>query len=93
MPTITANDADGSDDEDWYDDDAPDDDEPIDCPECGAEMHGYIDKCPKCGYWLTDSDRRELRPGVRRPAWQRATAAILIIGFLLLLILAGWTVF
>jgi hypothetical protein len=84
-----------SNDEDWYDDDATDDnnDESVDCPECGREISGYLDKCASCGYWLTAADRRRLRPGESRPVWQRLTAAILIAGFLLFLILAGITLF
>ena len=82
------------DDEDWYDDeDQLDDEEAVACPECGAAVSSYIDKCAKCGYWLTDADRRKLRPGVQRPAWQLWTAAILIAGFVVFLLLAGLTIF
>jgi hypothetical protein len=82
--------------EDWSDggyEDAPDDDEPTACPECGAAMSGHTDKCPRCGYWVTDEDRRVLRPGSKRPTWQRAVAALFILGFLLLLLLAGISLF
>jgi hypothetical protein len=81
-------------DEDWYDDeDDLDDDDPVACPECGTAISSYSDKCPKCGYWLADADRRALRRGERRPLWQRVVAAILIIGFLGFLLLAGLTIF
>jgi hypothetical protein len=92
MPAINTDDFDDADDEDWYEDDS-DDGEPIDCPECGAELWEFVDKCAKCGYWLSEADRRKLRRGEERPAWQRATAAILIAGFILCLILAGLTIF
>jgi ribosomal protein S27AE len=83
------------DDEDWYDDDQDDldDGESVECPECGTAMSEFLDKCPKCGYWLLDADRRALRPGTLRPLWQRAVAVLLIAGFLFLLLLAGWTIF
>ena len=50
---------DDDDDEDWYDDDdEPDDDEPAPCPECGEPVYAITDKCPACGYWLSEADRR-----------------------------------
>jgi hypothetical protein len=81
--------------EDWSDDGNFDDEDEtlIDCPECGAAMSDDIDKCPKCGYWLSAADRRQLRRGESRPAWQKAIATLLIAAFILCLILAGLTVF
>jgi hypothetical protein len=81
--------------EDWSDDDdgSPEEDESIACPECGATISGYLDKCAQCGYWLTEADRRALRPGVDRPRWQKAVVACIILAFLLCLLLAGITIF
>jgi hypothetical protein len=80
-------------DDDDDDDDSPEDDESVACPECGATISGYLDKCTQCGYWVTDADRRALRPGEMRPLWARAMAAVLIVAFLLCLLLAGMTIF
>jgi hypothetical protein len=99
---MTSRDWDDDEDSDWSGEDWSDGDDgdfnednetPIDCPECGEQMHDYVDKCSKCGYWLTAADRRKLRPSKRRPAWQKSTASILIAAFILCLILAGLTIF
>jgi hypothetical protein len=82
--------------EDWSDDaddDEPDEDEPVNCPECGGPISSFSDKCSKCGYWLTDADRRGLRPSESLPAWQKFTAAIIILAFLVCLLVAGLTIF
>jgi uncharacterized paraquat-inducible protein A len=72
-------------DEDWADDD----DEVALCPECGGPIHGLTDKCPRCGYWLTETDQRSLRPGLSKPLWLRITAAILLLAFLFTLLAIG----
>ena len=69
------------DDEDWYDDD----DEPDDVetgPLSGVRRPGPLlspDKCPACGYWLSDADRRVMWTGVDNPVWIKVTAAIVLI--------------
>jgi len=84
-------------DEDWSDDDGDDndddDDEAVACPECGRFIHSVSDKCPACGYWLTDADNRSLGRGESRPTWQRATAGIMLLVFIICLILAGMMIF
>ena len=73
---------DPEDDEDWYDDDddAPDD-EAARCPECGADVPIVADKCPACGYWLSEADRRAMWTG--KPLWLRLTAIVVLVAFLL----------
>jgi hypothetical protein len=92
----TARDGDSDDDdvdwsgEDWSDDgedDAEDDAAP--CPECGADMSTLIDRCPHCGYWVTEADQRRHWPGARWPMWQRATAVIILLVVILTLLIAG----
>ena len=36
------------------------DDDVTDCPECGAEIYIIADRCPKCGHWFVDKDRRAM---------------------------------
>jgi len=73
-------------DEDWYDDgsEVGDGDESTLCPECGAEVPGVNDKCPACGYWLTDADRLARSP--EKPLWLRVTAVVVLVTFLLSLL-------
>ncbi len=83
-------------DEDWSDD--PDDDEldageSVSCPECGQPISELIDKCPSCGYWLTEGDRRRLGRSESRPRWQKITAAVFVVAFVLILLLAGIRLF
>ncbi len=75
---------DPDDDEDWYDADGDEADEPEfgQCPECGRPVHSVSDKCPACGYWLSDADRRAMWAGASRPAWQKITALVLLAVFL-----------
>lgn len=44
-----------------YDDDDSDQDEVVECPECGAEVFVIADRCPKCGHWFLQEDRRAMR--------------------------------
>lgn len=69
-------------DEEWHDDDDAADAETNPCPECGAPVSEYSDKCPACGYWLSEADRRALGTGASRPAWQKITALVLLAVFL-----------
>jgi hypothetical protein len=81
---------DDSDDEDWYDDDdAPDEDEVGRCPECGDSVHSIADRCPACGYWLSDADRRAIWIGESKPVWLRVAAIIVLIAFLASLLACG----
>ena len=85
-------------DEDWYDDDSLDDDEPDEeeaarCPECGGPVHSIADRCPACGYWLSEADRGAMWAGMSKPTWLRATAVIVLIAFLATLLAAGFTLF
>ena len=82
------------DDEDWYDDDdEPDEEEAARCPECGELIHIITDKCPACGYWLSESDQRAMWAGEAQPAWLRFTAIIVLIAFLVSILAAGLAVF
>jgi hypothetical protein len=83
-----------SDEDSWADDDdeLDDEDESASCPECGGTIHGVTDKCPSCGYWLTDADRREMRPGEKQ-LWLRVTAVIVLAAFLFTLLAVGFTLF
>ena len=40
-------------------------DDVTDCPECGAEIYVIAERCPKCGHWFVESDRREMRANRR----------------------------
>ena len=78
------------DDEDWYDDDdAPDDGDPVPCPECGKPVYDFLDRCPTCGYWLSEADVRARRAGMSRPSWLRTTAIVVLIVMLLSLLAGG----
>jgi len=71
-------------DEDWYDDDSElDDVEAARCPECGSAVHSVSDKCPACGYWLSETDRRAMWSGMAKPTWVKATALLVLVAFLL----------
>jgi uncharacterized paraquat-inducible protein A len=69
------------DDEDWHDDS---EDEPtVPCPECGEPVLEIADRCPACGYWLTESDRQRLSRHAALPAWVKLTAAVLLLVMLI----------
>lgn len=72
--------------EDWYDED----DQPVElndesavCPECGGLVYQFTNKCPACGYWITDADRRRLWNGESKPKWVLITATIILVMMLL----------
>ena len=72
-------------DEDWYDDEDADDqfdEEPaVRCPECGGSVYSATDKCPACGYWLSEADRRG-QPGASKPRWIQLTAGLILLALL-----------
>jgi hypothetical protein len=88
-------DEDWNDDEDWQDDgeEEPDEEAAAACPECGGPVHSMTEKCPACGYWLSDADREAMWRGTSRPRWQKATAVVIIAAFVITLLLLGWTLF
>jgi hypothetical protein len=75
-------DADDDWDEDRHDNAAGDDEldavDAAECPECGAPVERIADRCPACGRWLTDGDRRAMWPSERKSAWLVATAWLLL---------------
>ena len=77
------------DDEEWHEEDAESDDEGAACPECGGPIHTVTDKCPNCGYWLSEADRRAMWSGMEKPTWIKATAVIVLITIVLGLLSAG----
>jgi predicted amidophosphoribosyltransferase len=73
---------DPDDDEDWYDDeDEFDAGETAHCPECGTSVHSISDKCPACGYWLSETDRRDSGFAESRPMWLKVTAVVVLAAF------------
>jgi hypothetical protein len=81
------------DDEDWTDEEEPDDSESVPCPECGATIHSVLDKCPKCGYWLTAEDRRNMWAGARKPTWLMITAWVILAVFVIPIIAIVMAIF
>jgi hypothetical protein len=83
--------------EDWSDDeddeDEPETDEFARCPECGGPVSSVTDKCPSCGYWFLDADRRAMWTGERKPLWLRMTAWVVLAGLLFGLLVAGFVAF
>jgi hypothetical protein len=79
------------DDEEWYEEDDEDEDAREEfagqCPACSGPIYILADKCPACGYWLSDSDRRSMWTSESQPPWIRVTSVlvltILLIGSLL----------
>jgi hypothetical protein len=73
------------DEEDWsYDEEGePDDLDSAPCPECGATIDSVLDKCPKCGYWLTAEDRQIMWAGARKPTWLMITAWVILAVFVI----------
>jgi hypothetical protein len=48
--------------------DSGDDDDVTDCPECGAEIYIIAQRCPKCGHWFVEEDRRKMSARRRNEA-------------------------
>jgi hypothetical protein len=69
------------DDEDWYDegDEDPDEVEVGRCPECRGPVYDLTDRCPACGYWLSEADLRAMWPGASKPKWVLITAGIILV--------------
>ncbi len=55
--------------------DDSDGDDVTDCPECGAEIYIIADRCPKCGHWFVEEDRRQMVAGRRNDASQSELSA------------------
>jgi hypothetical protein len=43
-------------------------DDVTDCPECGAEIYIIASRCPKCGHWFVEEDRRAMQAHRRNEA-------------------------
>jgi len=41
------------------------------------------DKCPACGYWLSEADRRAMWSGLEKPLWLKVTAIVVLVALLL----------
>lgn len=48
--------------------DAGDDDDVTNCPECSAEIYAIATRCPKCGHWFVEEDRRRMQSNRRSQA-------------------------
>ncbi len=84
---------DPDDDEDWYDEDEDQLEEiAAQCPECGGPVYMVTHKCPACGYWLAEADRRSMWRSESKPKWIKLTAAVVLIVLLVTLLIVG-TVF
>ena len=58
-----------------------DDDNLVTCAECSAEVYADSDRCPKCGYWIVDSEVTR-KVDLRRPYRNtKIIAAILLLLF------------
>ncbi len=71
------------DDEDWYDEEVAgdefDDTEEIGrCPECRGPVYEFTNKCPACGYYLTESDQRRLWSSHSKPKWVLITTVVIL---------------
>ena len=88
-------DDDWQDDEDWSDDavedldDEPDEQEAARCPECGAPVHIVTDKCPACGYWLSEADRQAMGSDSSISGRLKLATRILLVVLLIFLLLGG----
>jgi|tagenome__1003787_1003787.scaffolds.fasta_scaffold20749344_2 hypothetical protein len=75
------------DDEEWYSEDEHetyDDADTAHCPECAATVRDFLDKCPACGRWFSEADRRAMWSGDSKPKWVLITA-----GFILVVLILG----
>jgi uncharacterized membrane protein YvbJ len=64
-------------------DDSDDDDEVGECPECGVEVYLIATRCPKCGHWFQDDERRSMN----RSRQTRSELKIVKVGGVVLLVL------
>ena len=64
------------DDEEWTPDEE-DDGVTLPCPHCREPVHEQAERCPHCGWYISEEDA----PPVRKPVW-------LVIGFILALTVA-----
>jgi hypothetical protein len=74
------------DDEEWYsedDEDDPDEAEVGRCPECHVPVYDITDRCPACGYWFSEADRRAMWSGASKPKWVLVTAGVILIVLIL----------
>ena len=55
--------------DDWEVESPQEEDELIDCPECGAAIHGESQRCPQCGHYIIDDDDSHSRLWQGRPWW------------------------
>jgi len=83
-----------NDDEDWYDDEddsvdaSLDAQEVVPCPECGAGIEIDAEKCPECGFWILEADRR-LMQSDRSVAGRLKLAAVILLVLLLSFAMLG----
>jgi uncharacterized protein (DUF983 family) len=54
----------------------------IDCPKCGGSVYFDASQCAKCGHSMME---RDVSKGT--PAWVPLTAAVLVIGIVMLFVL------
>jgi hypothetical protein len=58
-------------------------DDAIPCPDCGAAIFADLDHCPRCGHWLSDSDRAARGTGLFSTRRVRLIAAVLLAAIVL----------
>jgi hypothetical protein len=52
------------DDEEWVPEE-DDEDETVPCPHCAEPVHDQAERCPTCGWYISEEDARPSR----RPGW------------------------
>ena len=65
--------------EDWADDPDDDEEETAHCPECRAEMSSLAERCPVCGYWLTEGQRYANTQGAAASERIRQIGVVLLV--------------
>ena len=50
-------------------------DDPID----DEDWYNLTDRCPACGYWLTEADRSAMWSGASKPKWVLITAGVILV--------------
>ena len=65
-------------DDNYYDGDEDSDDEPGECPACHAEVYLIADRCPKCGHWFLEVERRSMARGSDR-RWGNVVKAVSVV--------------